>query len=57
MELAMNNSLEEDSLMLTRFDCNDIDLGKNELLKAEKLFQESQLRNWYKNENSITHKR
>jgi hypothetical protein len=57
MERAMNNSLEEDSLMLSRFDCNDMPLGKNELLKAGKLFQESQLRNWYKNENSITHKR
>ncbi len=57
MERAMNNSLEEDSLLLSRFDCNDMPLGKNELLKAEKLFQESQLRNWYKNENSITHKR
>jgi peptidoglycan/xylan/chitin deacetylase (PgdA/CDA1 family) len=57
MERAMNNSLEEDSLMLSRFDCNDMPLGKNELLIAEKLFQESQLRNWYKNENSITHKR
>ncbi len=57
MERAMNNSLKEDSLMLSRFDCNDMPLGKNELLKAGKLFQESQLRNWYKNENSITHKR
>jgi len=57
MERAMNNSLEEDSLLLSRFDCNDMPLGKNELLKVEKLFQESQLRNWYKNENSITHKR
>jgi len=57
MERAMNNSLEEDSLLLSRFDCNDMPLGKNELLKAGKLFQESQLRNWYKNENSITHKR
>lgn len=57
MERAMNNSLEEDSLMLSRFDCNDMPLGKNELLKAGKLFQEAQLRNWYKNENSITHKR
>lgn len=57
MERAMNNSLEEDSLMISRFDCNDMPLGKNELLKSGKLFQESQLRNWYKNENSITHKR
>jgi len=57
MERAMNQSLKEDSLMLSRFDCNDMPLGKNELLKVGKLFQESQLRNWYKNENSITHKR
>ncbi len=57
MERAMNNSLEEDPFMLSRFDCNDMPLGKNELLKAGKLFQEAQLRNWYKNENSITHKR
>jgi len=57
MERAMNSSLEEDSFMLSRFDCNDMPLGKNELLKAGKLFQEGQLRNWYKNENSITHKR
>lgn len=57
MERAINSSLEHDSLMLSRFDCNDMPLGKNELLKAGKLFQESQLRNWYKNENSFTHKR
>ncbi len=57
MERAMNKSMEDDSLMLSRFDCNDMPLGKNELLKPEKLFQESQLRNWYKNEHSITHKR
>lgn len=56
MERAMNSSLLEDSFMLSRFDCNDMPLGKNELLKAEKLFQEAQLRNWYENENSITHK-
>jgi peptidoglycan/xylan/chitin deacetylase (PgdA/CDA1 family) len=57
MERAMNQSLKEDSLMLSRFDCNDMPLGKNELLKAEKLFKDLQLRNWYKNENSSTHQR
>src|SRR5690554_6360222 len=29
MERAVNASLEEDSLLLSRYDCNDLPLGKN----------------------------
>ncbi|UJH92537.1 polysaccharide deacetylase family protein [Antarcticibacterium sp. 1MA-6-2] len=57
MERAKNLSLKEDSLLLSRFDCNDMPLGKNELFAAENLFQNNLLRNWYKNENSPSHKR
>jgi peptidoglycan/xylan/chitin deacetylase (PgdA/CDA1 family) len=57
MERAMNNSLKVDPFLIARYDCNDMPLGKNELFKAGKLFQDSQLRNWYKYEGCITHKR
>lgn len=56
MERARNLSLQKDSLLLSRFDCNDMPLGKNELFSAENLFQQKLIRNWYKNENSFTHK-
>lgn len=57
MERAKNESLVIDSLMLSRFDCNDMPLGKNELFTAENLFQNNLKRNWYRNENNFTHKR
>jgi peptidoglycan/xylan/chitin deacetylase (PgdA/CDA1 family) len=56
MERAYNKTLEHDSLMLSRFDCNDMPLGKNELFKAQKLFENPFVRTWYKNEKSFTHK-
>lgn len=57
MERAKNESLFDDSLLLSRFDCNDMPLGKNELFTAENLFQNNLKRNWYRNENNFTHKR
>ncbi len=57
MERAKNKSLKKDSLLLSRFDCNDVPLGKNELFTTENLFQNNLTRNWYKNESNITHKR
>lgn len=57
MERAKNESLKEDSLLLSRFDCNDMPLGKNELFTAENLFQNNYKRTWYRNENNLTHKR
>lgn len=57
MERAKNGALKENSLLLSRFDCNDMLLGKNELFTAENLFQNNLLRNWYRNESSLSHKR
>ena len=57
MERAKNESLKEDSLLLSRFDCNDMPLGKSELFTAENLFQNNFTRNWYRNEDSITNRR
>lgn len=54
MERAVNYSLEEDSLLLSRFDCNDMPLGKNDLFRSDNLFTNPPLRNWYKNESSFT---
>lgn len=56
MERAANLSLKNDSLLLSRFDCNDMPGGKNELFNAEELFNEPLPRNWHKNEGSFTHK-
>ena len=54
MERAINRSLEHDSLMLSRFDCNDMPLGKNELFNAQKLFEKPLNRTWYKNEKKFS---
>lgn len=56
MERALNADLHEDSLLLSRFDCNDMPLGKNDLFKTTQLFQNPLLRKWYQDENSIINK-
>lgn len=56
MERAINKSIKHDSLMLSRFDCNDMPLGKNELFKTQKIFKNPLVRTWYKNEKSFTQK-
>lgn len=53
MERAKNESLKEDSLLLSRFDCNDMPLGKNDLFKTEKPFENTLIRTWYKNERKF----
>lgn len=57
MERAVNESLQQDSLLLSRFDCNDLPLGKNDLFKGENIFNKPLSRNWYKNENSAFNQR
>ena len=46
MERATNASLQEDSLLLSRYDCNDLPLGKNDLFTGTSLFQKPELRRW-----------
>lgn len=46
MERAVNRSLQEDSLLLSRYDCNDLPTGKNNLFQVARLFENPQLRNW-----------
>ncbi|SDL41967.1 Polysaccharide deacetylase [Salinimicrobium catena] len=57
MERAANKDLQEDSLLLSRFDCNDLPGGKNDLFKGQHIFKNPELRKWHKNESSIPHKR
>ncbi|MFD0977922.1 polysaccharide deacetylase family protein [Salinimicrobium gaetbulicola] len=57
MERAANKSLQEDSLLLSRFDCNDLPLGKNDLFNGKNIFTNPLLRKWHSNESSLTHKR
>ena len=57
MERAANKSLKEDSLLLSRFDCNDLPLGKNDLFNGKNIFTNPLLRKWHRNESSLTHKR
>lgn len=56
MERAANNSLQEDSLLLSRYDCNDLPGGKNDLFKNKNPFENADLRKWHKNESNFTHK-
>lgn len=56
MERAANKSLNEDSLLLARYDCNDLPVGKNNLFKNKNPFEKAGLRKWHTNESSFTHK-
>lgn len=57
MERAANEDLHQDSLLLSRFDCNDLPRGKNNLFKGESIFTNPQLRRWHQYESSTAHKR
>jgi peptidoglycan/xylan/chitin deacetylase (PgdA/CDA1 family) len=57
MERAANKSLQVDSLLLSRFDCNDLPGGKNDLFEGQHIFENSKLRKWHKHESSTAHKR
>ncbi|MCX2837480.1 polysaccharide deacetylase family protein [Salinimicrobium sp. MT39] len=57
MERAANASLEEDSLLLARYDCNDLPGGKNDLFENKNPFEKTAFRQWHTYENSLTHKR
>jgi peptidoglycan/xylan/chitin deacetylase (PgdA/CDA1 family) len=48
MERAANTSLKEDSLLLARYDCNDLPGGKNDLFKNQNPFDTANLRKWHK---------
>ncbi|WZL88431.1 polysaccharide deacetylase family protein [Salinimicrobium sp. 3283s] len=47
MERAANASLDEDSLLLARYDCNDLPGGKNNLFGNEDPFKLAALRQWH----------
>ena len=57
MERAANKSKKPDPFLLSRFDCNDLPLGKNDLFKGKNPFETAQTRNWYKNEDSFNNQR
>ena len=56
MERAGNGSLQQDSLLLARYDCNDLPLGKNDLFKGKDPFINSTIRKWHRHENSSVNK-
>ena len=47
MERAVNASLQKDSLLLSRYDCNDLPAGKNDLFTTKQPFQQPELRKWH----------
>lgn len=51
MERAANASLREDSLLLSRYDCNDLPGGKNDLFNGKDPFKISLTRKWHFDEN------
>lgn len=57
MERATNKGIQENSLLLSRFDCNDLPLGKNDLFRGKNIFTNPLLRKWHRNESSLTNKR
>lgn len=57
MERAANSDLQEEPLLLSRFDCNDLPLGKNDLFRGKNIFTNPLLRKWHRNESSFTNKR
>lgn len=56
MERAANHSLKENSLLLARYDCNDLPLGKNDLFKGKDPFENSSIRKWHLHENRSVNK-
>ena len=56
MERAVNKSMEHPYL-LSRFDCNDLPGGKNNLFKQSGLYADPPLRTWYQHEAGFTYKR
>ncbi len=56
MERAANASLSNDSLLLARYDCNDLPLGKNDLFKGKDPFENTLIRKWYRHENNSVDK-
>lgn len=46
MERAANSDVNSNSLMLSRFDCNDVVKGKNALFKAGKMFENAKQSEW-----------
>jgi peptidoglycan/xylan/chitin deacetylase (PgdA/CDA1 family) len=49
MERALNKDLIENPLMISRFDCNDMPLGKSNIFKEnENLFFYNKYANWYR---------
>lgn len=57
MERAANRNIQEGPLLLSRFDCNDLPLGKNDLFKGKNVFVNPPQRKWHRNESSFTNKR
>ena len=49
MERALIADLQEDPLLISRYDANDLPLGKGDLFKENKLFSKPTYRNWYEN--------
>lgn len=53
MERAVNASLQKEPWLLSRFDCNDLPMGKNDLFTKKRLFDNPHLRKWYQHESSF----
>ena len=53
MERAANKMKKPNSFLLSRFDCNDLPLGKNDLFKTKNPFETAPIRKWYQNEGSF----
>ena len=56
MERAVNNDIETAPYWMSRFDCNDLPMGKSNLFKTKAIFEKPLFRKWYKNESSSTNK-
>ncbi|SDR69338.1 polysaccharide deacetylase family protein [Christiangramia echinicola] len=56
MERAANESLDTDRLLLSRFDCNDLPGGKNDLFNGKNPFESAPIRKWNSYENSTINK-
>lgn len=51
MERAANKSVKDHSLLLARFDCNDLPGGKNDLFEGQNPFRIAKNRKWHTYEN------
>jgi len=56
MERAVNNNIQNAPYLISRYDCNDLPLGKSDLFKTKAIFEKPLFRKWYKNESSSTNK-